>query len=42
MKQQATTVTNDNRANYAHITLLDASRKKSNSAVEYTFEIYCP
>ena len=48
MKQQATTVINDNRVNDAHTTQLDAhttqldaSRKKSNSTVAYTFKICC-
>ena len=41
MKQQATTVINENRVNDAHTTQLDASRKKSNSTVAYTFEICC-
>ena len=39
MKQQATTVINVNRVNNAHTTQLDASWKKSNSSVAYTFEI---
>ena len=39
MKQQATTFINYNRVNDAHITQLDASLKKSNSTVVYTFEI---
>ena len=39
MKQQATTVINNNRANDAYATQLDALRKKSNSTVAYTFEI---
>ena len=42
MKQQATSVINDNRVNDAHTTQLDASRKKNNSTVTYTFEICCP
>ena len=41
MKQQATTVINDNNANYVHETQLDASRKKSNFVEASTFEIYC-
>ena len=41
MKQQATTVINDKRVNDAHTTQLDASWKKSNSTVAYTFEIFC-
>ena len=41
MKQQATTVVNDNRVNDAHTTQLDASWKKSNITVAYTFKIYC-
>ena len=41
MKQQATTVINDNRVNDAHTTQLDALRKKSNSTVAYTFKICC-
>ena len=41
MNQQATTVINDNRVNDAHTTQLDASRKKSNSTVAYTFKICC-
>ena len=41
MKQQATTVINDNRVNDAHTTQLDASRKKSNSTVAYTLKICC-
>ena len=41
MKQQATTFINDNRVNDTHITQLDASRKKSNPTVAYTFEICC-
>ena len=41
MKQQATTVINANRVNDAHTTQLDTSRKKSNFAVAYTFEICC-
>ena len=39
MKQQATTFINDNRVNDVHTTQLDASRKKDNSTVAYTFEI---
>ena len=39
MKQQATTVINDNRVNDAHTTQFDASQKKSNSTVAYTLEI---
>ena len=39
MKQQATTVINDNRVTDAHTTQLDASRKKSISTVTYTFKI---
>ena len=35
MKQQATTVINENRVNDAHMTQLDAPRKKSNSTVAY-------
>ena len=41
MKQQVTAVINDNRVNDAHASLLDASRKKSNSTVASTFEICC-
>ena len=41
MKQQATTVINDNRVNDAHTTQLDVSRKKSISTVTYTFKICC-
>ena len=41
MKQQATTVINDNRVNDAHTTQLDAPWKKSNSTAAYTFEICC-
>ena len=39
MKQQATKVINDNRVNDVHTTQLDASRKKSNSTIAYTFKI---
>ena len=39
MKQQTTTVIIDNRANDARTTQLDASRKKRNSIVAYTFKI---
>ena len=39
MKQQSTTVINANRVNDVHIAQLDASRKKSNSTVAYTFKI---
>ena len=41
MKQQATTVINDNRVNDAHTSQLDDSRKRSNSTVAYTFKICC-
>ena len=41
MKQQATTVINDNRVNDAHTTQVDASPKKSNSTVAYTSKICC-
>ena len=41
MKQQATTVINDNRVNDAHATQLDASQKKSSSTVAHTFKICC-
>ena len=41
MKQQATTFIYDNRANNAHTTQLDFSRKKSNSTLTYAFEICC-
>ena len=38
MKQQSNTFINGNRVNDAHTTQLDASRKKSNSTVVYTFK----
>ena len=41
MKQQTTIFINDNRVNDAHTTQFDASWKKSNSAITYTFEICC-
>ena len=39
MKEQATTVINNNRVNDAHTTQLNASRKKNNSTIVNTFEI---
>ena len=42
MKKQTTTFINDNRVNDAYTTQLDASLKKNNSTVAYTFEICCP
>ena len=41
MKQQTTTVINDNRVNDAHTAQFDVLQKKSNSTVAYTFKICC-